>query len=89
MQGAEHRIQQAMSDGNAMDDGCRVARVHHRAFRRDGPHRPVAAGIGSEGYVAVGMGRRFIGAELKASYFKQAVGNLEAAAVKTQDLFAA
>jgi DNA modification methylase len=46
-------------------------------------------GIGSEGYVAVGMGRRFIGAELKASYFKQAVGNLEAAAVKTADLFAA
>ena len=46
------------------------------------------AGIGSEGYVAVGMGRRFIGAELKASYFKQAVGNLEAAAVKTSDLFA-
>ena len=46
-------------------------------------------GIGSEGYVAVGMGRRFVGAELKASYFKQAVGNLEAASVKTQDLFAA
>jgi DNA modification methylase len=46
-------------------------------------------GIGSEGYVAVGMGRRFVGAELKASYFKQAVGNLEAATVKTADLFSA
>jgi hypothetical protein len=35
------------------------------------------------------MRRRFVGAELKASYFKQAVGNLEAATVKTADLFAA
>lgn len=36
------------------------------------------AGIGSEGYVAVQMGRRFIGIELKASYHAQAVKNLEA-----------
>lgn len=35
------------------------------------------AGIGSEGYVSVEMGRRFIGVELKESYFKQAVLNLE------------
>lgn len=34
-------------------------------------------GIGSEGYVAVGMKRRFVGAELKASYFEQARLNLE------------
>jgi len=34
------------------------------------------AGIGSEGYEAIKMGRRFIGAELKASYWKQAVANL-------------
>ncbi len=34
------------------------------------------AGIGSEGHVAVRMGRRFIGAELKKSYFEQAVRNL-------------
>lgn len=34
------------------------------------------AGIGSEGYVSVQMGRRFIGAELKASYFRQARMNL-------------
>lgn len=34
------------------------------------------AGIGSEGVVAVGMGRRFLGIELKASYWKQACANL-------------
>lgn len=37
------------------------------------------AGIGSEGYVAVGMGRRFVGVELKRSYFAQAARNLAAA----------
>lgn len=36
-------------------------------------------GIGSEGHVALQEGRRFVGAELKASYFKQAVKNLAAA----------
>lgn len=35
------------------------------------------AGIGSELYVAVDMGRRAIGSELKPSYFKQAVKNLQ------------
>ena len=34
------------------------------------------AGIGSEGYVALQQKRRFVGAELKPSYFKQAVANL-------------
>lgn len=33
-------------------------------------------GIGSEGYVALEMGRRFVGVELKASYYGQAVRNL-------------
>ncbi len=33
-------------------------------------------GIGSEGYVALQEGRKFVGAELKASYFKQACANL-------------
>lgn len=42
------------------------------------------AGIGSEGYVALQEGRRFIGAELKASYFKQAAANLKAAADPAQ-----
>jgi DNA modification methylase len=46
-------------------------------------------GIGSEGYVSLEMGRRFVGTELKASYYKQAVGNLAAATLKTADLFAA
>jgi DNA modification methylase len=45
-------------------------------------------GIGSEGYVSLQMGRRFVGAELKGSYYRQAVGNLAAATVQTQDLFA-
>jgi DNA modification methylase len=34
-------------------------------------------GIGSEGYVALDMGRRFIGAELKESYYEVAKKNLE------------
>lgn len=34
------------------------------------------AGIGSEGFVAVKMGRSFVGVELKRSYFDQAVKNL-------------
>lgn len=35
------------------------------------------AGIGSEGYIAVKMGRKFVGVELKESYYRQAVANLE------------
>lgn len=46
------------------------------------------AGIGSEGYIAVQMGRRFIGVELKTSYYRQAVGNLKNALRQTGDLFA-
>ena len=46
-------------------------------------------GIGSEGYVALEMGRRFIGVELKANYYAQAVANLAAATAKTCDLFEA
>ena len=37
------------------------------------------AGIGSEGYVAIQEGRRFVGAELKRSYWQQAVKNLRRA----------
>ena len=45
-------------------------------------------GIGSEGFVAVEMGRKFIGAELKESYYRQAAANLAAAErEQTQDLF--
>jgi DNA modification methylase len=35
------------------------------------------AGIGSEGYEAVRLGRRFIGMEIKPEYFDQAVKNLQ------------
>jgi len=44
-------------------------------------------GVGSEGYTAVKMGRKFIGSELKKSYFEQAVKNLEEIKKQTQDLF--
>jgi len=37
------------------------------------------AGIGSEGYVALEEGRRFVGIELKESYWRNACANLEAA----------
>lgn len=47
------------------------------------------AGIGSEGYVALENNRRFIGIELKDSYFKQAHANIEAAGkAKSDGLFA-
>ncbi len=36
-------------------------------------------GIGSEGYIARQMQRRFLGVELKRSYWEQAVGNLKTA----------
>ena len=46
------------------------------------------AGIGSEGYVSLQEGRRFVGCELKASYYQQASRNLlEAAASRQQSLF--
>lgn len=42
-------------------------------------------GIGSEGYVSLKMGRRFVGAELKRSYFDIAIRNLaEAEQAKNQ-----
>lgn len=42
-------------------------------------------GVGSEVYGAVMAGRRGIGVELKASYYRQALKNLEAAAVGSRD----
>jgi len=45
------------------------------------------AGIGSEGYVATQMGRRFVGVELKDSYYRMAVQNMRAALKQTSDLF--
>lgn len=45
-------------------------------------------GIGSEPYVSVEMGRRAVAVELKDSYYRQMVRNVEAASKKTHDLFA-
>lgn len=42
-------------------------------------------GIGSEGYQALKMKRKFIGIELKESYFNQAVQNLEYASEKSEN----
>lgn len=42
------------------------------------------AGIGSEGYQAIKMGRRFVGIELKQSYYKQAVPNLQRAELEKE-----
>lgn len=46
-------------------------------------------GIGSEGYVAIEEERRFVGVELKRSYYEQACKNLTAAAESRVDLFSA
>lgn len=44
-------------------------------------------GIGSEGYQSVLHGRKFIGTELKDSYFKQAVCNMKTAQSEKGELF--
>ena len=45
-------------------------------------------GIGSEGYVSLELGRRFVGVELKHSYYRQAASNLASVAKPaTADLF--
>jgi DNA modification methylase len=44
-------------------------------------------GIGSEGYCAVKKGRRFIGSELKSSYYDLAIRNIEEAYNTTMDMF--
>jgi hypothetical protein len=44
-------------------------------------------GVGSEGYTAVKMGRKFIGSELKRSYYEQAIKNIQELKNLTQDLF--
>ena len=45
-------------------------------------------GIGSEGYTAVKMGRRFVGTELKPQYFDLACQNIEDATQEQKGLFA-
>lgn len=44
-------------------------------------------GIGSEGYMAVKMGRKFVGTELKPSYFELACQNIEDAKKEQGGLF--
>lgn len=44
-------------------------------------------GVGSEGYTAVKMGRRFIGSELKPSYYEQSIKNLSELSHGTMSLF--
>lgn len=44
-------------------------------------------GIGSEGYESIKLDRRFIGVELKESYYKQAVSNLKKAVQSKKTLF--
>jgi len=44
-------------------------------------------GIGSEGFVALEMGRKFIGSELKPSYYRQACKNLASALSASTGLF--
>ena len=43
-------------------------------------------GIGSEGYVSLEKQRKFIGCELKTSYYEQAVKNLDSVQYKTYEL---
>jgi DNA modification methylase len=44
-------------------------------------------GIGSEGFVSLKAGRRFVGVELKPAYFRQAVKNLNQAIAERGSLF--
>ena len=41
-------------------------------------------GIGSEAYMAVKMGRKAVGIELKDSYYRQAVKNVKSVVEETQ-----
>lgn len=44
-------------------------------------------GVGGEGYTAVKMGRRFIGSELKPSYYEQALKNMQSLSQGTINMF--
>jgi len=45
------------------------------------------SGVGSTGYQAIKMGRKFVGSELKQSYFAQACKNIESAKANQGSLF--
>jgi DNA modification methylase len=44
-------------------------------------------GIGSEGYMSIKMGRKFIGTELKPAYYELAIQNINDAKLDQKDLF--
>jgi DNA modification methylase len=43
--------------------------------------------VGSTGYQAIKMGRKFVGSELKQSYFTQACKNIQSATSNQADMF--
>lgn len=45
------------------------------------------SGVGSTGYQAIKMGRKFVGSELKQSYFTQACKNIQSAKSNQADMF--
>ena len=64
-----------------------IERCLHLWTNRDDLVFSPFTGIGSEGYSALQMGRRFIGSELKPSYFQIAKENLYSATSGNLDLF--
>lgn len=81
-------------DGRDSDDERHICPLQLTVIRRclqlwsnpgDLVYSPFA-GIGSEGYVSLDMGRRFIGSELKESYWNVAVKNLEYVTNKPKQL---
>lgn len=64
-----------------------INRALHLWSASDDPVFSPFAGIGSEGVCAVKMGRRFVGSELKKSYWDQACAYLAKAEAERTDLF--
>lgn len=56
---------------------CVIERAMQLWSKEDDVVWSTFAGIGSEGYMAMKMGRKFIGAELKESYYNCAIKNLD------------
>lgn len=65
-----------------------IERCIHLWTNRDDLVYSPFTGIGSEGYCAIRMGRRFVGAELKPQYWELACQNIEDARKEQQGLFA-
>ena len=67
-----------------MDDGRSGPSVEQRRRSRPQGREAHLPGIGSEGYGALSLGRKFIGSELKESYFNQACQNLTGAGAQLE-----